>query len=355
MEQKNVLYQPYLLGGPFRYIESGYIKGFEKNSCRIKVWDEYTPEILRSILEEFKPGLFVGYLRTTSDYKNYPWIKNDCFAVLNEYRKKTGMKVALHTHPDVHKLTRFLELEFSADNDLSNAQSFYGQESPPNNDEKKLVEENFIDLILHYFSKEVTTTCFDYWINAGIPVLEEPLAADDSVYTKKMSLVKNIDISYIGGWWPFKGQQLDKFFMPMKKEFGGKFKIYGRDWPHLAEQEGHVTDKRFNQITHRSKIAIQIHEPSQVQEKRIHVNERIFKLLAMNAFAVCDNNPCLYEYFDEDELVVCSTPEEMVDKCKFYLKNSGLRKEVSLKGYKAVMERHTYTVRAKTLLSFLGI
>lgn len=356
MKISRVLYQPYqfhvgIKFGPFKYIEEGYIRGFEKAGCKIALWDGENEEKLKDILNYFKPELFIGYLRRSLDYKNFTWADSSAFDKLNSYRKTSGMKVALHTHPNVQKLMEKLNLKFE-DGDPSNAERFYRQPPPPTQAEETLVSENFIDIILHPYSKNLTSICFDYWIDNSIKVMEEPLAADDTINKKTFfPRFKSYHITYIGGWWPFKGQQLDRHLVPLKEHFGDRLRIFGRKWPHLSE--GYVADREYRTIVLRSKINLVFHEPSQVQEISVHVNERIFKLYGMGVFAICDNNSCLREYFEDDALVLCSGPEEMIDKCTFYLRNKRERKRIAKKGYNTVKNKHTYFIRAKTLLSAL--
>ncbi len=351
-----LLYQPYIYRegmdtNPFKYIETGYIRGFEKAGCDVVVWDNVNYAQLEEILDGFKPDLFVGYIRAPRTYEDSSWMQDPIFYRLNSYRQSHGMKVALHTNPDVQTLTKNLDLHFT-EGDRSCADKFYQQKASPTKHERMLIEESFVDLILHSFSRTLTQPCFKSWLSAGIDVLEEPLALDDTVFKKTLfPRSKSYDLSYAGGWWPFKGQQLDKYLFPMKDHFGVQLGVFGKGWPHLSE--GHVSDKEFIRIVRRSKINLVFHEPSQVQKIPVHVNERIYKLYGMGGFALCDNNPCLKEYFNEDEIVFCSNPEEMIDKAEYYLKNKQERVKIAENGHRAVMARHTYYHRASALISRL--
>jgi hypothetical protein len=299
----------------------------------------------------FQPDIFIGFLRRPGTYQNFPWLSSEAFPLLNNYRKAKGLKVALHTHPDVARLAEHLHLYFEK-NDPSSADGFYTQSLPPTAHEKILVDERFIDLILHCYSKTMTPLCFSYWTEQGIPVLEEPFAADDAVYhPSRLPRLSSHDITYIGGWWPFKGQQLDSYLAPMKQHYGSRLAVYGMGWPRLSE--GHVSDRRFKKIAWKSKINLVFHEPSQVQGIPVHVNERIFKLYALGVFALCDNNPCLREYFEDDEVVLCRDPEDMIEKCAYYLSCTRQRAMIARKAHRAVLHKHTYTQRAATLLSTL--
>lgn len=353
MQPVKILYHPYQFrSGPFKYIEQGYLNGFRQTGCTVAVWDGADSRQLRGILDDFRPQLFIGYLRRSGDYQNFAWLSNECFDMLRAYRRSTGMKVALHAHPDVRRLSAHLNLHFT-ENDSSHADRFYQQPPPPSPQEEVLAGEGFIDLILHPYSRVLTKLCFAYWLQQGLPVMEEPLAADTATYSKPyLPRLKRYAISYIGGWWPFKGQQLDRFLLPLKQHFNKELAVFGNGWPYSSE--GFVSDRRYKQIVWMSKVNLVFHEPSQVQGLAVHVNERIFKLYALGAFAICDNNPCLREYFDEDALVICAEPEEMVAQCSYYLRHPAERRRIAAKGYQTVLQRHTYRDRARALLSALA-
>jgi len=328
------------------------LNGFRQAGCAVALWDGADGEQLQRLLAGFKPQLFIGYLRRPGDYQNFAWLANECCDRLRAYRRATGMQVALHAHPDVRALCARLNLRF-ADNDSSHADRFYRQPPPPTPHEHALVADGFIDLILHPYSRTLTDCCFAYWRQQGIAVMEEPLAADTATYKRPyLPRLKRYAVSYIGGWWPFKGQQLDRYLLPLKQHLKDDLSIFGSGWPYHAA--GPVSDRAYKRIVRMSKINLVFHEPSQVQGHAVHVNERIFKLYALGAFAIADDNPCLREYFDEDGLVVCADPHDMIARCTYYLRNAAERRRIAARGHQAVLQRHTYRHRAMALLNALA-
>lgn len=350
-----VLFHTYttLGSGPFYYIDNGYIRGLKKAGCAVRIWNGGNINQLIRLLKEFRPNVFLGYLRggAANNYGNHSWARGQMFEALMNYKIQHGMQVALWTHPDVQKLTKTLELSL-VEGDVSGADKFYHQPPPPLDAENEIINNKFIDLILHTYSSEVTRCCYQYWRDHGIPVLETPLAADDAIYRRPIiRRKKSFDISYIGGWWPFKSTQLDKYLLPLDQNLNNRLTVFGRGWPHLSK--GTISDRDFRKVVWKTKISLVFHEPSQIQGKSIHVNERIYKLYALGAFTICDNNPCLHEYFSDDEIVIAKEPEELTELCKFYLNNDSTRNAIAMKGYRAVLARHTYYHRAKTILTAL--
>lgn len=350
-----VLFHPYafLGAGPFYYIDSGYIGGLKKAGCEVQVWNGKDIDRLKLLLDEFRPHVFLGYLRGSGSYNygNHSWTEEQKIEALLDYKKQHGLQVALWTHPDVQKMTETLELSL-VEGDISGADKFYNQQPPPSDVERELVNNQFIDLILHTFSSEITECCYQYWKNHGIGVHETPLAADDVIYRPPIFRKrKSFDISYIGGWWPFKSTQMDKYLLPLDRSLANQLTVFGRGWPHLSK--GAISDQKFREVVLKSKISLVFHEPSLVQGKSLHVSERIYKLYALDAFTICDNNPCLHEYFSDDEIVIAKDPEELVELCKFYLAHNRARNTIARKGRRAVLARHTYYHRVKSILGVL--
>ncbi len=350
-----VLYQHYssLKHGAFKYIDKGYINGFKAMGHRVAIWDGEDHARLAKVLDEFKPDLFLGYLRKPGVYNNFIWTNSPSIDKLLAYKKQKGLKVALYTNPDVQSVFGEMQLGF-CNNDISNAPDFYEQPAPPVEQEKALIDNSFIDAILHCYSETVTGSGYQYWLKSGIPVIVLPLAADDTLYSLPLISWHHpqfTDLLYIGGWWPFKGQQLDKFLAPMREKFQDRLKIYGKGWSDSEIKP--VSDRQFNRKIWGSKINLVFHEPSQVKGQPIHVNERVYKLYASGCFTLCDANPCLKEYFEEDEVFLCETPEEMIDKAEYYLNNSSERLAFRKKARNAVLAKHTYRHRIQKLMNAL--
>lgn len=348
--RRRVLYLPYtaMQAGPFKYIEAGLVRGLEGWGSEVKVWSERTVEGYAAALEEFAPHLVLGYLRGGSPvgYRCSRVFEGDFLSTTLAYRQRSGSKVALFTHPEASALRAFLDLEISPD-DVSGAYQYYHAPSPPLAEEAKLVEAGAVDLILHTFSQSVQACGFDWWKGAGVPVHACPLAADDSVYypIEEEGQARR-DLCFIGGWWPFKGMQMDRFLKPAKKLYGERLEIYGRNWPYGGE--GELDDALFNEYVCTSKINLCFHEPSQVQGRSLHVNERVFKIAACGGFFMCDRNPCLEEYFG-DAVVTFTDFEDFVEKVEFYLARPEERAAVSQRCREIVMKRHTYKERAREL------
>lgn len=88
------------------------------------------------------------------------------------------------------------------------------------------------------------------------------------------------------------------------------------------------------------------------QNKWSH-NMRTFEAPACGAFALAERTPEAGEFFAEDkEAVYFSTPEELKDKIRYYLKQDQARKRIAQAGYsRCISSGYTYLDRAKQILA----
>ena len=76
---------------------------------------------------------------------------------------------------------------------------------------------------------------------------------------------------------------------------------------------------------------------------------RVFEIPALGGFMMCQRSPLMKELFREDsEAVYFSSPQELVDKCQFYLAHDDLRREIANKGHdRCVTSQHDIHSRMK--------
>lgn len=81
------------------------------------------------------------------------------------------------------------------------------------------------------------------------------------------------------------------------------------------------------------------------------VNMRIFEALATKSFLLTSDIPTLPVLFkDGVHLVTYKDNTDAVKKARYYLEHDDERQKIAEAGYKAVMERHTYTHRLQAVL-----
>ena len=82
------------------------------------------------------------------------------------------------------------------------------------------------------------------------------------------------------------------------------------------------------------------------------VSLRVMDVLAAGGFLLTSYTPEIAEYFEDgQDLAIARTPEEMIAKADYYLKNEEERKEIALRGQKKVLENFAYTRLLPEVLS----
>ena len=159
------------------------------------------------------------------------------------------------------------------------------------------------------------------------------------------------DIGFTGGYWPYKGQNLDKYIIPLCYPVGKyNIKIFGNQpWP-VPQYMGLANNKTVTNLFKSSLICPNVSEPH-ANVFGFEVNERVFKLAASGAFFISDPIASLTEdIFTKDEAVVAKSPEDFHDLVQDAINNPGIR-QVHIDACKeTVLKNHTYKHRAEQIL-----
>lgn len=192
--------------------------------------------------------------------------------------------------------------------------------------------------------------------NMGIGLVEGLPAADTFNYHILESQEElKCDIGFVGGYWPYKAQNLDKYLIPLCYPVGKyNIKIFGNQpWPvpqYMGSASTPVTEALFSSAT----ICPNISEPH-ANEFGFEVNERIFKLAASKAFCINDPIASLSEdIFVKNELIIADGPEHFHDLVHMFTINPQLRDIHINACYDTVMNHHTYCHRIANIWDKLG-
>ena len=188
---------------------------------------------------------------------------------------------------------------------------------------------------------------FQGWENKGYQFVSLPLALDTTKYKYALTqtwadLTK--DMSFVGGYWASKGQQLDLFLKPYEE----RLQVYGYSrWPY-RNYNGQISVEQEIDVYQTSKICPVINEPT---VKLLHgqINERVFKILGSGGFPITDTVPQYSQLFD-NRIPIAETIDDFHDQVQYFLKevNFSERNTIIENGYKWVLQQHTYRQRAET-------
>jgi hypothetical protein len=177
-------------------------------------------------------------------------------------------------------------------------------------------------------------------------------AADTSIY-KPVPSVDSLkcDVAFVGGYWPYKAQNLDKYIIPLCYPVGKyNIKIFGNQgWP-VPQYMGSLDDQTAVNLFSSATVCPNISEPH-ANVFGFEVNERVFKLAACKAFFISDFICSLEEdIFVKHEAVLAESSEHFVDLVHTFVTNPDLRNRHIENCYETVMEHHTYTNRVEQIL-----
>ncbi len=220
---------------------------------------------------------------------------------------------------------------------------------------KRLKEETGRPDFVHiHYTPEAVEWTHNHFDTIGINAVSLMMCADTAEYSGgKYDPMLDCDLGFVGGYWPYKGQVIDKYLTPLLNPMNQySAKIFGNQpWRHINQYCGVISDKMVKDLFCSARICPNLSEPH-AQEFGFDVNERIFKILYAGGFCISDNVDG-YKIFG-DGVVVADSPKDFKDKVDHYLNNEQERREIATIGQDIVKGQHTGFHRIATILENFG-
>lgn len=219
---------------------------------------------------------------------------------------------------------------------------------------KKLKDETGKPDFIHiHYTPEAIKQTHNEFEKLGIPVKSIMMCADTFEYSNSLSDRKfQCDIGFVGGYWPYKGQVIDRYLKPMLYPVGKyNIKIFGNQPWQVNQYCGVIKDHEVKNLFKSAKVCPNLSEPH-AQKFGFDVNERIFKVIYSGGFCVSDYVEG-YNLF-KDGVVLAKTPEEFREKIDYYLDKPNERDAISKKGRDIVIKNHTGYDRAAEIMKSFG-
>lgn len=162
------------------------------------------------------------------------------------------------------------------------------------------------------------------------------------------------DIAFVGGYWPYKAQIIDRYLLPLCFPVGKySIKIFGNQgWQNVNQFCGLIQENKVKDLFVSAKICPNLSEPH-AHEYGIEVNERAFKVLASGGFCIGDSVDSHKRIF-QDGMVFASDPSDFKEKLDFFLNNKEERDRVSKVGQGLVLKNHTNYHRVAQIFGLFG-
>ncbi|NQU35262.1 MAG: glycosyltransferase family 1 protein [Bacteroidetes bacterium] len=197
-------------------------------------------------------------------------------------------------------------------------------------------------------------TFFQEWEKHGLKIFSLPLACDTKAYAYNPSKIykdfEQVELAFVGGYWPSKGVQIDKYL----RSFEEKLTIYGyNQWPYKG-YKGLLSLEKESSLYFQAKVCPVINEPT-VALLKGQINERVFKILGSGGCPIVDAVPSYLDLFSSDELLIAKNPVHYKKTIHQLLNDQTMNKHFRSQGHKATLAKHTYAHRAIKFLEFCGL
>jgi Glycosyl transferases group 1 len=192
---------------------------------------------------------------------------------------------------------------------------------------------------------------FEKWQKRGLRWESLPLACDTCRYfpEPKAQRFSDVKIAFVGGFRSYKNRQYDRYLKP----YEDILTVYGYDqWPYRGFR-GLLPEGEERVLYQNARVCPALSEPH--AEVMGDIVERAFKVMGSGGLAITDVVPFYRELFGADELLVPSSVDEYHDMMQQALNDFDFNQRYRHKGYEAILARHTYSHRARKVLTYLGI
>jgi spore maturation protein CgeB len=142
------------------------------------------------------------------------------------------------------------------------------------------------------------------------------------------------------------------------------FKIWGSDWdgeaalaPLVQRGGERIMPEEAVKIFNASAVNLNLHSSVRGEGEIVEgdfVNPRTFEIASCGAFQLVDRRTLMPELFDEGELALFSSLQEMKEKAEHYLNNSHEREGFARRGRERVLKEHTYAARMQSLIDHIA-
>lgn len=335
---------------------------------RIAIVDTYYPEFLKSISlnsSEYEPALqeLLGYFFGTGDaysqgLRELGWEAIDIIANATElqwrWSHENGNGLLIHNLEDIALMqiyafnpdVIFLQnLDyFSLDNLQRLKRRGYilaGQCSCALPGESKLREMDVIFTSFpHYLSK---------FASLGVWGVYLPLAFDERMKPEESK--RHIPMIFIGGLghqWTNAQFVLEEVSRQIPESH---FYGYGYEKGRFSNWYGQAWGREMYRLLGNSKIALNRHGAVAGGYAN---NLRLFEATGCGAMLLTEWAPNLIDLFAEDECVSYSSPQDAVDKIRYYLAHDEERAAIAVKGQAKTLRMHTYKQRLPQVSAILN-
>ena len=220
---------------------------------------------------------------------------------------------------------------------------------------KTLIKDRLCFVFTHYHPNQIKRTMHGWEDHLGIKAVGLNNSCDTFSYVGgcyKEEL--ECDISFIGGFWGYKSNNLKPYIFPLCSMDTLNVKIFGNGtWP-VGQYLGMLSEENVKNLFKSSLINLNIHEPHS-NRWGYDVVERPFKILGAGGFVISDYVESLVkDYFPNGGIVTADSPKDLFDQIGYYLDKPDERAKIAAIGQNTVLNNHTYFNQCQRLFEEIG-
>lgn len=226
--------------------------------------------------------------------------------------------------------------------------------------------KDFTNFWIRYFDYSTTPDYFsylDYQANGFSNIFFFPYGCSEISYTK-LNLKKKYDVSFIGRWHPYRQWIINKI-----RKAGIPVNAVGPGW-----NSGMLDHNDMVALICQSKINLNISNSSswdirylltsfralldRLRSKKTveQIKGRHFEINGCGGFQLTNYVGGLENhYVIGREIAVYGSPEDLIEKIKFYLKHDSIRDSIANAGYLRTNSDHTFAKRFHEIFKLIGI
>jgi hypothetical protein len=317
------------------YIRLGWAKVFQAIGHDVTIWDINTKSAYDAF-DEFEPDLFMGQTYNLDR------------SLFNCIKERPEIKVVMRAS-DWGDMQNKIDKEKYPILTASKDESVWVERLKREVDKPDFVHN-------HYHDNWMKVT-HNRWSMIGVKVVSLIHGADVFDYAGAGVVdALESDITFVGGYWPYKAQSLDKYLLRLCHPVG-KFNIKifgGSDWP-VVQYAGRISNENVKHAFRSATVCPNVSEPHS-QDFGYDIIERPFKILMSGGFCISDYVESMAnDIFTNDEILFAKTPEEFEQLIEYYVNNPEKRTPYVERGYKCVLENHTYFHRVAKIFTELDL
>ena len=315
------------------YIRMSWARVFSAMGHQVEIWQQDQKPAF-DMFDEFEPDLFMGQTYNLDE------------ALFKCIKQRPHMKVVMRASDwgDIQK-----------DIDLKKYPILVAQEKEKKLLEKLKEETGKPDFVHNHYHDNWIKTTHNKWEDIGIKPVSLIHAADIfEFYLRPATDILKCDIGFVGGYWPYKAINLDKYLVSLCHPVGKyNIKIFGSsDWP-VVQYLGRIVSENVGALFASATISPNISEPHS-QDFGYDIIERPFKILMSGGFCISDYVESMAnDEFTNNEIVFAKTPEEFKTLIGYYIEHPEKRIQHMEAGYNSVVQNHTYFHRMAKVFSEL--